>query len=157
MAEVSCGGQEGEKIKVVVSCGIPQGSVVGPFLWNITYDQVLKVQLPVGVSLIGFAEDVEVMTNVSLDIVSGKIQELDLSLVVDKTDNVMFRRKYKDRVPVIFLDGAELAIGRSIKHLSLIVDDNLNFREHIKAVADKAQRVLRSLARLMPNIGFFVQ
>lgn len=65
----------------------------------------------------------------------------------------MFRRKYKDRVPVIRIEGVEVSVGRSIKYLGLIVDDYWNFKLHVKAAVEKAERVLGTLSRLMPNIG----
>ena len=42
----------------VLSAGIAQGSVLGPDLWNTFYDGLLRVHLPVGVSLVGYADDV---------------------------------------------------------------------------------------------------
>ncbi|KAL4100924.1 hypothetical protein QTP88_020949 [Uroleucon formosanum] len=44
--------------EVVVTCGVPQGSVLGPTLWNILYDVLLCNRLPPGVEYLAFADDV---------------------------------------------------------------------------------------------------
>lgn len=59
-AETTAGDQ---KVEIQVSCGVPQGSVIGPFLWNLAYDRVLHLQLPSGSSLIGFADDTLVISS----------------------------------------------------------------------------------------------
>ncbi|KAH8406431.1 hypothetical protein KR222_000970, partial [Zaprionus bogoriensis] len=41
-----------------VTLGVPQGSVLGPLLWNAMYDAVLKLELPENTQLIGFADDI---------------------------------------------------------------------------------------------------
>lgn len=44
-----------------ITCGVPQGSVIGPTLWNVLYDELLTLPMPQGVELEGFADDVAIV------------------------------------------------------------------------------------------------
>ena len=44
-------------LKEEMTCGAPQGSRVGPLVWNVMYDDFLRMELPAGTSIIGFAYD----------------------------------------------------------------------------------------------------
>ena len=46
------------KKEYAVTAVVPQGSVLGPFLWNVTYDDFLEIKLPERATLMGFADDV---------------------------------------------------------------------------------------------------
>lgn len=44
-----------------VTCDVPQGSVLGPTLWNLFYDGILRLPVNKDVKLIAFADDVAVV------------------------------------------------------------------------------------------------
>ena len=50
---------EGDKwsLKEEMTCGAPQGSRVGPLVWNVMYDDFLRMNLPARTSIISFADD----------------------------------------------------------------------------------------------------
>jgi len=45
-----------------VTAGIPQGSVFGPTLWNITYDSVLRTPTEEGCIILGYADDTLILS-----------------------------------------------------------------------------------------------
>lgn len=52
---------------------VPQGSVLGPTLWNFLYDGLLRLPIPAGVELIAYADDIMV---VARGPVMFKVEEL---------------------------------------------------------------------------------
>ncbi|KAI4474142.1 hypothetical protein M0804_014995 [Polistes exclamans] len=50
-------GRQGHVNDISVMCRVPQGSVIGPILWNIAYDRVLQVPLPGGSRVVCYADD----------------------------------------------------------------------------------------------------
>ena len=69
---------EGDKwsLKEEMTCGAPQGSRVGPFVWKVMYDNFLRMDLPTGTSIIGFAHDALVVCAADdLGILELKINE----------------------------------------------------------------------------------
>ena len=49
---------EGDKwsLKEEMTCGAPQEPRVEPLIWNVMYDDFLRMDLPAGTSIIGFAD-----------------------------------------------------------------------------------------------------
>uniref|UniRef100_A0A2S2NVM5 Retrovirus-related Pol polyprotein from type-1 retrotransposable element R1 2 n=1 Tax=Schizaphis graminum TaxID=13262 RepID=A0A2S2NVM5_SCHGA len=127
----------------VTGCG-PQWSVVGPLLWDVTYNSVLTTALPLGAEVIGFADntlivangkstaEVERIVNSALGVVSAKIVGLGLLNVVEKSQAVLFTNRYKYTLPRLTINNPALAFTNDIQYLGIVMDRRLSFREHVR-------------------------
>ena len=57
---------EGDKwsLKEEMTCGAPEGPRVGPLIWKVMYDDFLRMDLPGGTSIVGFADDALIVCTV---------------------------------------------------------------------------------------------
>lgn len=145
--------------------GVPQGSVVGPLLWNATFDRVLKEPLSEGSKLMGFADDTLVLVsadtvrdlehraNNALQEVEQRISSLGLEIATTKTEAVMFTYRYKYTKPNISVCGTPIALADQMTYLGVVIDKSCLFKAHIKKATQKAEKIGGNLSRLMPNIG----
>jgi len=155
----------GGSMEVNISGGVPQGSVVGPLLWNVTYDPVLREEVPQGAKLMGFADDTLILTssntiaelesiaNVTNNRVEERISNLGLQISAEKTEAVVFTHKYKWDKPLLTVCGSPVTLAIEMRYLGMIIDKSLFFKSHMKKAAAKAEGIGTQLARLMPNVG----
>lgn len=145
--------------------GVPQGSVLGPTLWNIAYDSVLQAGNEYGCQTICYADDTLVLAsadtvqravaraNLQVGLVLNRIKRLGLRISADKTEVVLFHGKNKpSEFPYINIDKEWIKVGHSMKYLGVILESRLSFRDHFQYAEEKATKVITALGRIMPNL-----
>ncbi|XP_070132570.1 uncharacterized protein [Drosophila bipectinata] len=153
--------QDGLKERVV-SAGVPQGSVLGPLLWNTMYDGVLRLPMEEGTTIVGFADDiaivvvaktvrgVETQTNSAVANVEAWLSRAGLQLAPQKTEAVLISSRKKVEIATVHVGGVAVTSGRAIKYLGVWLDTRLSFREHLDVGRGDRSKVLRTRNRGRP-------
>ena len=147
------------------TAGVPQGSVLGPLLWNVMYNKVLELNIPDEASIIGFADDiaivirarfldeVEMYANDTIRIIKDWLQKTGLELADHKTEAVLISSRRKKESVNIKVGTADIRSKTSIKYLGVMIDERLNFKAHMEYACERAAAVNNTLSRIMPNVG----
>lgn len=155
--------EEGEEYEM--TGGVPQGSIIGPLLWNILYDNILRLEMPAGVRSIAYADDLAILVKASTTAEVKETAEIALAstalwmerhgleVAVGKTEAILLSGKKKAEDFTIDFKGQEIKLKRRVKYLGVIWDDHLIFHHHVTEACKKATTAVNQTARLMPNIG----
>lgn len=141
------------------------GAGVLPAFWNVFYDGVLRMDLPWGVWVIGYTndlavvatghttEDLEVAAATTLQEIGEWMRANGLELAAHKTEDTMLNRKRNFDFPVIRMEEHTVDVGWSHKYLGIVLDLAFSFRRHLEDAFLRASRATMALGRLMPNMG----
>lgn len=155
----------GREVKKTLTAGVPQGSVLGPTMWNILYDSLLREKVPEGVELIAYADDVAITasSNYKLTVerlledaaekITVWLEKTGIELAAQKSETILFTRKRTNNKISVMLQSHLIQSQETVKYLGLCMDTKMRFIDHARMVAQKADKAISMLTRIMPNTG----
>lgn len=96
--------------------------------------------------------DAIVKSNIQLARIIRHIKGLGLSATESKTEAVLFSKRKPALMPSVRIGKSNIVVGQAMRYLGVILDGSWNYREHFRYIETKATKVVRALARLMPNL-----
>lgn len=147
--------------------GIPQGSVLGPFIFIYYLNALLTLierNCP-NLHIVTYADDTTLLYPIKKNEIANSITELNdylsyvhnlfrvlrLSINVQKTRMVLFKSAHC-RMDLlnqqIVLDGTALEFSENVECLGLMFSADLKWREHYYKISRKAYGIISTLARL---------
>lgn len=151
--------------KIPLTSGAAQGSILGPDLWNISYDDILNIEMPQDTFLVGYADDIAAVIKArDTEEAKRKLRQVvirtrswldtrGLQLAMHKTEILILTRRHIPVEMEISLGDLTLTTMKYVKYLGIRLDSKLTYSEQIKYAANKASKITGQLSRLMANIG----
>ena len=143
--------------------GVPQGSVLGPILFNLYINDICNI--PVAKKVL-FADDtvlyvsdpcfdtcVEKM-NFVIDKLSLWLNQNRLVANIEKTKLMLFTPRKSPQLPILFFNGTGLEWVSHIKYLGMIIDRNLNFTIQTQDICKKLSTIrgiIYALSKQVPQ------
>lgn len=143
--------------------GCPQGSIVGPTMWNICMDALLWkfAEMYEEVSAVAYADDLAILikgsSRLELERTGTKaIEKINewcvshkLNISASKTTAIMMKGKLdKERMPRLKIGQQNIRFVSEVRYLGVLIDSKLNFVAHVKYLREKLTKFIMQIRRV---------
>lgn len=149
-----------------VSRGCPQGSCLGPTLWNILANSVLNdFKEETTSTIVAYADDMAIVVpansrrqlesevNRLIERFSRISDDNNLEISVEKTKAIVLGKDTSRRNPIFKLNGTNISVVRSLKYLGVVLDSRLTFLPHLEALKESVWKMNINMGRLTSKYG----
>lgn len=155
-----------------IQFGVPQGSKLGPILFNLYINEIIYILNSEGMDVKLFADDFMI----SFDGFSLHVIEKKLSDCLDKLYHWISKNQLKINIKKsvfmiihdqriknirnnckLLINGHTLNYVSETKYLGIIIDDNLNFKQNAEYTMKKIITKINIIRRLNNNVTHFIK
>lgn len=151
-------------VDLKIMAGVLQGSVLGPFLWNMVYDGVLKaLNGDKHTQVIAYADDLAILFSArdsqqledNLAATMSKLEvwfrKTGLRVAAEKMEVIFLTGKRISKIMDLRIMGSTITTSEAVRYLGVTMDCWRKFRPHLEKATARGDRLMGALASLLSN------